>query len=295
MQIHVAKNGQQTGPFDEALVREKLAQGEFAPTDLAWHADLAGWQPLSTLFPGEPSAPSPVQLPPAPPAPSPVAAVPVFPPGSATPLPAPGYAPPGGGYTPLPVAGGPPGQMVPPQFYNPAIPGVDPNLATVGERILGLLVDAGVHLLFVSPGLVLTLVHVFSAAQSNPNDVAAISAARGGLALALALLGNVAVYVVQGYIFSKSGQTIGKKVMGTRVVLLNGQRAGLVPGFLVRTVLPNFGISLLGQIPLLGSIFSCLGLFYYITDFCFLFRQDHRCVHDLFAGTKVVRAGAVSS
>ncbi len=270
MQIHVAKNGQQTGPFDEAQVREKLAAGEFTPTDLAWHADLAGWQPLSTLFPtADPAAPAE----PAPPAASPVAAVPVFPGGgSAAALPpaSPAY---GGGYTPLPVAGVP-GQLPPPQFYNPA--GLaDPNLAGRGARFLGAFIDGILLSLCMAPGYALLFLGSTSRdADGNPNGTSMALLGTAGY-----LLGAVVYLVIQAFLLSRTGQSIGKKVAGTRVVKVDGSPAGFVGAFLMRSFvayLPNL-------IPILGFLYA-------ITDICFIFRADHRCIHDLIAGTKVVRA-----
>ncbi len=50
MNILVAKNGSQLGPFSEADIRTKLASGEFAPTDFAWKEGMASWSPLSQMF-----------------------------------------------------------------------------------------------------------------------------------------------------------------------------------------------------------------------------------------------------
>ncbi len=49
MQIFLAQNGQQTGPFTLDDVNKKIAAGLVQPTDLAWHEGLAGWQALSTI------------------------------------------------------------------------------------------------------------------------------------------------------------------------------------------------------------------------------------------------------
>lgn len=275
MQIHVAKNGQQTGPFEEAQVREKLASGEFADTDLAWHADLAGWQPLSTLFPS--AAPEPSMAPPAPSA-SPVAAVPVF--QRADPTPAP-YAPApttyqtpnAGGYTPLPVAGAP-GQLPPPQFYNPA--GLaDPNLAGLGARFLGAFIDGLLLILCMAPGYALLIV----GATSKDADGNLTSPGMAVVGTIGYLLGALVYLAIQAFLLSRSGQSVGKKIAGTRVVRVDGAPAGFVGAFLMRSVvayLPNL-------IPLIGVIYA-------IVDICFVFRADHRCIHDLIAGTKVVRA-----
>lgn len=49
MNLYIAQNGQQTGPFTLDDVNKKIAIGLVQPTDLAWHEGLAGWQALSTI------------------------------------------------------------------------------------------------------------------------------------------------------------------------------------------------------------------------------------------------------
>jgi hypothetical protein len=49
MNLYIAQNGQQTGPFTLDDVNKKIAAGLVQPTDLAWHEGLAGWQALSTI------------------------------------------------------------------------------------------------------------------------------------------------------------------------------------------------------------------------------------------------------
>lgn len=52
MEIFVAKNNQQLGPFDRATIDQKLASQEIALTDLAWVQGMANWQALSTILDG---------------------------------------------------------------------------------------------------------------------------------------------------------------------------------------------------------------------------------------------------
>ena len=44
----------------------------------------------------------------------------------------------------------------------------------------------------------------------------------------------------------------------------------------------GFVPGVLGAIPYIGWAFT-------MVDICFIFRDDHRCVHDLMAGTRVVK------
>ena len=49
MQIHVARNGQPTGPFSLEEVNRQLAAGTLSLSDQAWYEGAAGWAPLSTV------------------------------------------------------------------------------------------------------------------------------------------------------------------------------------------------------------------------------------------------------
>ena len=80
MQIHVARDGQKSGPYSPEEVRARLAAGELRHTDMAWHDGLPSWQPLSSLaaaggsgVPPLPSSPLPMQPYPRPPETCPLA------------------------------------------------------------------------------------------------------------------------------------------------------------------------------------------------------------------------------
>lgn len=75
-----------------------------------------------------------------------------------------------------------------------------------------------------------------------------------------------------------AGQTLGKQALGVRVVRLEGDGPVRFPKALLREV---FGRSLLAFIPL-----------YLVADLllAFLNRPNRRAIHDVIAGTRVVRA-----
>ena len=90
----------------------------------------------------------------------------------------------------------------------------------------------------------------------------------------LALLASLAFLIAQVVLLTRYGQTIGKKALGIRIVLVTtGQNGGFVPNVVLRAWL-NF---IIGLIP-----------FYSLVDVLFIFREDRRCIHDLIAGTRVV-------
>lgn len=49
MEIHIARNGKQSGPFPVEEVRRQLATGQLFYTDLGWVAGATDWMPLSTF------------------------------------------------------------------------------------------------------------------------------------------------------------------------------------------------------------------------------------------------------
>lgn len=91
----------------------------------------------------------------------------------------------------------------------------------------------------------------------------------GGTAAALLLL------LVQLVWLARRGQTLGKRLMGARIAL-NG--TGDNGGFVVNVLKRGLVTGLLNMIP---------GFF--VLDSLFIFRADRRCVHDMIAGTWVIK------
>ena len=50
MQLHIARNGARSGPFDDEQVRSMLAGKLLSPDDLAWHPGASGWLPLHKVL-----------------------------------------------------------------------------------------------------------------------------------------------------------------------------------------------------------------------------------------------------
>jgi uncharacterized RDD family membrane protein YckC len=136
------------------------------------------------------------------------------------------------------------------------------------------------------------------------------------LALVLLNLGGLAVAGVTAVMLGTSGQTLGKKLLGLRVVrvedeanpgyvkavLLRGHPIGMIGvlpvcvGLYILTGLAGLiavtplivallglggAVGLIGQVPVLGHMFL-------LVDWFFVFGDDQRCLHDYLAGTKVV-------
>jgi uncharacterized RDD family membrane protein YckC len=92
-------------------------------------------------------------------------------------------------------------------------------------------------------------------------------------------LGFLSFVAVHGYLLRASGQTVGKKLTGIRIVGPNGE----VPALANVIFLRYFPVWLVSLFP------SFVGSFLVLIDVLFMFRSDRRCMHDLFAGTRVVK------
>lgn len=89
----------------------------------------------------------------------------------------------------------------------------------------------------------------------------------------------LALAIYQLVMLATRGQSIGKRLVGIRIVTHpDGANPGGVKTILLRGVVPG----IIGAIPLLGGIFS-------LADVLSIFREDRRCLHDLIAGTQVVK------
>jgi uncharacterized RDD family membrane protein YckC len=143
------------------------------------------------------------------------------------------------------------------------------TLAGRGQRLGAAIVDGIVMLPVMLP--VMYLMGMFTYAGSGVEPPIA-------LVLLVAVIGFV-VFVGINYIpLSRNGQTVGKKVLGIRIADMQGNKPDMVT-LLAKRYLPVQSVS---QVPFIGGIAGLI-------DTLFIFRKDRRCVHDLVAGTQVLR------
>ena len=100
-----------------------------------------------------------------------------------------------------------------------------------------------------------------------------------GVAIAVVVIGVLALLIVNLVLLHRNGQTIGKKLLGIKIIRTDGDRAGLGRIFFLRLLVPG----LIGAIPIAGPVFS-------IVDPLFIFRESRKCLHDSIADTIVIRA-----
>ena len=90
---------------------------------------------------------------------------------------------------------------------------------------------------------------------------------------------TLSIYLlVNGYFLAASGQTVGKKMTGIKIV--DSTSMQILPFWKVFGIryLPFFVAS---QVPVIGQFVG-------IIDCLFIFRSDRRCLHDMIADTKVI-------
>ncbi len=140
------------------------------------------------------------------------------------------------------------------------------ELAGRGHRFGAATIDGTLALLFLVPvGYSTGIYDFFGGHETSMLGNAAISA-----------LGFLFFMLTQAYFLKKSGQTIGKKIVGIRIVDLEDNLPSLS-----RLLFVRYGAMYLFNGLPLGGVIS-------LVDNVLIFRSDRRCVHDLIAKTRVV-------
>lgn len=84
-------------------------------------------------------------------------------------------------------------------------------------------------------------------------------------------------FAVNSWLLVSRGQTIGKLILRMRIVKVDNSAPNPVELMMMRYVICSF----FSLIPIVGGIF-------YFLDAIFIYGNDRRCIHDHFAGTKVI-------
>ena len=149
--------------------------------------------------------------------------------------------------------------------------------ADLGKRFLGALADGVAGLVFVGPGIAMG-VAAFGNEKQNLGQRNDVPPPLWWAGMAVAIVGALVLGGLQIYLLLSRSQSIGKYLVKTQIFdLETNEPAGAVKCFLMRHMLGG----VIGGIP-------CIGLIYILADSLFVFRADHRCLHDLIAGTYVV-------
>lgn len=176
--------------------------------------------------------------------------------------------------------------FTPPATFVPPLPSAATNaseLADRGTRLGAAIIDRVLGLLCALPGLVIMgpaiLRIIIMAMRGDEIDAETVSAGSFILGGVIAGLSILALFIVQLWMLTTRGQSIGKRLLGIRIVMFTDKtNPGFVHAWLLRNLVPG----LIGAVPYVGFLFV-------ITDLCFIFGEQRRCLHDLIAGTKVVK------
>ena len=144
---------------------------------------------------------------------------------------------------------------------SPGFATVAEPLASLGYRFLGFAVD---YLLMLGAFL--------------PGTLLFMADGHSELALPVMAITCLPFLVSQTWLIASTGQSIGKKLLKTKIVTVAGEPPGFVRGVLLRSWLP----AALSAIPMVGSVVA-------LTDALMIFRQDRRTLHDHIAGTNVIQ------
>lgn len=269
MQIYLARNNQQAGPYTLEQVNAMLANTQVVLTDLAWHEGMSTWLPIGQLTGGKL-----VYNPSIKPA-SPTAAVDLTAQASSNIR-----------YTESTIN------------LNKVLTNAT-TLASVGQRVGAAVIDflllyftmQIVFSMSMSPEAITALQAKNSALlaglmSNNPQDTTAFLHSFWNSFPAEVLRNIIIVFVlvtlVQVVLIAKYGQTIGKMLLKIKIV--DGTTFEKTTPFrsvLLRSVLFKY----------IG--YNAIGPLLLIADFCFLFTDQKRSLHDRLAKTVVIKVPAV--
>ena len=160
------------------------------------------------------------------------------------------------------------------------------ELASRWARLGAAIIDGLIMMLVFLPLLALVMGVLFaSSSQGSTDFFSNISSAQNSVSanIVSAVMG-IGVYVaINGYFLIKTGQSVGKKALGIQIVSRETYQLlsfGKVVG--IRYILTV----LLSQIPFLGGLFG-------LVDTLFIFSAEKRCIHDLMAGTIVIKSSSI--
>ena len=154
-----------------------------------------------------------------------------------------------------------------------------PVLAGRGMRLVAVILDGllmsliAYPLFFVFGGASL-FTHMDPATMGDPFSMM-------GAMIRASIPGYLVVLAVQAWCLHAYGGTLGKKILGLRIVRTDGSRATAVRLILGR-----------GAVAFVPSMIPLLGALWILIDSLLIFRDSRQCVHDQIADTIVVTAAS---
>jgi uncharacterized RDD family membrane protein YckC len=152
------------------------------------------------------------------------------------------------------------------------------ELASRWARLGAVTLDGILAFICFTPAYVTNFTMLAQQARGNPLAIW-INLAKTGSWFYVGVLGALVVLAIDITLLARNGQTIGKKLLGIKVVRVDGSPVSLFRVFFLRYVCNTF----LTLIPLFGSLYS-------LVDSLMIFSESRRTVHDRIADTIVIKA-----
>ncbi|MBC7793253.1 MAG: RDD family protein [Clostridia bacterium] len=143
--------------------------------------------------------------------------------------------------------------------------------ATRGARLGAILIDGLISFAVLGP--VMYVSGYWGRAMANAQAGKIFSLEQ----LAWMAAGLIFFFALQFVPLSQTGQTWGKRVVGIKIITLDGKKPA-ISDLIFKRYLP---VQLVPNIPIVG-VWLC------VIDVLSIFTKNKRCVHDHIAGTKVV-------
>ncbi len=158
----------------------------------------------------------------------------------------------------------------------------DMVLAGRGERFLAKLLDTALFYGPATAASIITMFFLFGFRENPTEEWIMLTVVFTGIGVTLIVTG------VQWFFLARDGQTIGKKALKIKIVLVaDGSKPGFVRAVLLRNLVLRIINFVIGLVPILGPLANlAIGL----TNPLMIFAEDRRCLHDHIAGTHVVDA-----
>ncbi len=171
---------------------------------------------------------------------------------------------------------------------------VDPDgrgqVASRGSRLGAISLDSLVGVIVCMPVLVTMISGITSGGATSALQM--FSGGGAGLTGVLVLAWIVLTIIL----VARNGQTLGKRLVGIKVVRTDGSKASLGRIFWLRNVVNGIPGMIAGAITGSGMtgivvvVASLLGNLYALADYLLIFGEERRCLHDRIADTMVVEA-----
>jgi len=150
--------------------------------------------------------------------------------------------------------------------------------ASRAARLAAVTIDGLLGFIWFAPAYITNFATLAQQARGNPLMVW-INLAKTGGWFYVGVLGALVVLAIDLTLLARNGQTIGKKLLGIKVVRVDGSPVSLFRVFFLRYVCNT----LLTLIPVFGSLYS-------LVDCLMIFSESRRTVHDRIADTIVIKA-----